>query len=356
MLSDPDRLIRWVMRAAIGERDPMPEPDAWLEGIASLRRNRLTPLAALLIASELERLPDPVQREFRQSVARARYANLRVLEAYRRLVPALNRSTIPWIILKGMPLACRLYPDPVCRPARDIDLLVLPHARAEVERLLLDLGYGRAPSGLTDYHVTYRRAASGSDDLVELHWAIEAPSDGAPATDALLAARVPCETPAGVVWVAAAAPERDLLVRHYVRHSGWQAILLLDLLLHVGEDVLRHPLGAAPADDARRLGLPQRLQGPADWRLLPLRRWLARHPFAGRRLRRRAGTFRTLLALRATWGSWLTALREHLWPTRPSVRWERLAGSTLGRWYWRPWRLLTLGRWGQPTRHTGQGR
>ncbi|MGE0353065.1 MAG: nucleotidyltransferase family protein [Gemmatimonadales bacterium] len=356
MLSDPDRLIRWVMRAAIGERDPLPEPDAWLAGIESLRGNRLTPLAALLLGPGLERLPESVQRELRQTVARARYANLRILEQYQRLVPALNRSSIPWIILKGMPLACRLYPDPVCRPARDIDLLAPPYARAEVERLLLDLGYSRAPSGLTDYHVTYRRTVGRTDDLVELHWAIESPSARAPATEALLAARQPCETPAGAVWVAATAPERDLLVRHYVRHSGWQAILLLDLLLHVGEDVLYHPLGAVPADDARRLGLPHRVSGPADWRLRPLRRWLARHPFAGRRLRRRAGTFRTLLALRATRGSWLTALREHLWPTRPSERWERLAGSTLGRWYWRPWRLLTFGRWGQPGRHPGGGR
>ncbi|WDE07909.1 nucleotidyltransferase family protein [Thalassomonas viridans] len=59
----------------------------------------------------------------------------------KRILKAFRQREIQIMPFKGIELACHLYPDNGSRPMADIDLYVLPEQRAEVCRLIEQLGY-----------------------------------------------------------------------------------------------------------------------------------------------------------------------------------------------------------------------
>ncbi|MGH7657378.1 MAG: hypothetical protein ACREL6_04020, partial [Gemmatimonadales bacterium] len=123
------------------------------------------------------------------------------------------------------------------------------------------------------------------------------------------------------VWIPGTPDERDLLTRHYVRLAGRQAILLLDLLLHLNGEVMAHPSGAVVADDLERLGLDPSVTGPSEWQLKPLRRWMSARTFAERRRAPTPIAARLALpALPVTWMDTARRLRE-VGLTRRRPRW-----------------------------------
>lgn len=76
-------------------------------------------------------------------------------------------------LLKGIWLSHAVYPEPHLRPMRDVDVMVEPDAVAEVEQVLLGLGYSPAPgcdpAEYRDHHhaVPYRHPATAV--CVEVH-------------------------------------------------------------------------------------------------------------------------------------------------------------------------------------------
>ena len=64
----------------------------------------------------------------------------------RRLATSLDVRETPFLVLKGLPLAQRLYGDPFVREAVDIDLLVAPESFAQARQAVLAAGFRRAKS------------------------------------------------------------------------------------------------------------------------------------------------------------------------------------------------------------------
>jgi hypothetical protein len=143
------------------------------------------------------------------------------------------------------------------------------------------------------------------------------------------------------VWIPDEAMERDLLVRHFARHAGLQAILHLDLLLILGEGQYDHPLGAFVRDDLARLGLPSVITGPDRWRHAPPRRWMAARSFAQRREIGSPAVYQLVsaLALARTSAGAIREILRYLWPSSPSQHWRGEAGTW---WGGRTWRLRRL--------------
>lgn len=341
-----DAVLRWVVHRALGHEGPGPLADAdWVAALPALSHNRLSPLAAHFLGAGLATLPDQVQHTLRGDQERAIIATRFLGRQLLEVSETFAGCDFPWLVLKGLPLAARLYPDPACRPCRDLDLLVPLEHRPGAEARLTGLGYQRAPGATTYHHRWIRPGPRDWTDIVELHWQAGPEGRGAPAAEHLFTTRVRRVTPWGEVWTPAPDLERELLIRHWIRHAGWQLILLLDILLHLGDSAPAvHPLGAPLADDQRRLGLSPRIGGPSSLALLPLRRWLANHNFAERRLSRRPVRFSAALAEKVSAREWRSLVAGLLWPAVPSPRWAGLARSGLGRQTWRWYRLLTLGR------------
>ncbi len=83
---------------------------------------------------------------------------------------------MPVIPLKGLALAETLYPDPVLRPSRDVDLLVHPDTVLTVDELLQGRGYRRLADGHSwRFDLAYDRATlyEGPGGVhVDLHWSL----------------------------------------------------------------------------------------------------------------------------------------------------------------------------------------
>ncbi len=67
--------------------------------------------------------------------------HIRRREELRGILSAFERAGVPALVLKGMALACLVYPDPSLRPMLDIDLLVPAGALDEARGILRGLGF-----------------------------------------------------------------------------------------------------------------------------------------------------------------------------------------------------------------------
>lgn len=341
-------VIRWVVHTALGRRPPRPPaPDRWAAAIGELEASRLGPLAAHLLGPDLDALPLATRLELRATTERSRAMVGRTTAQLVELAPLLDRADLSWVVLKGVPLGRRLYPTPVCRPARDVDLLVADGDLERAGRILRDLGYlasGRFDRSMA--HGQYRRRRDQEwEDLVELHWSATIPDFGGSSTEAMLGGRTRTDLDGFTVWVPTPEAERDLLLRHFVKHSSAYGILLLDLLLILRGEPYSHPLGQVVGDDLLRLGLGKTITGPSSLRFYPLRRWLTSRTFADRGRNRLPALVMVPLAMAepGTLLSWMW--RQVLWPRYPSERWQPVAATRLGRYTWRLRRLL---RWRVP--------
>ena len=152
------------------------------------------------------------------------------------------------------------------------------------------------------------------------------------------------ESEGGRIWIPSAEVEVDLLIRHYLRHAGDQAILLLDILLLLNGQPLTHPLGSLVGDDLSRLGLERTVNGPARWSHAILRRWMGQRSFEQRRSERHAGLMGVPLALSRSPLVAVKELTRVVWPHRPTPRWVQSSKTSTGRYTWRLRRLARFGR------------
>ena len=121
---------------------------AGLDGIAALAaRHRVR---GLLVRGASRRQEDgaggplaalaaKLRRTYAPSLALQRA--LKQLSSLQRLALSLRERETPFLVLKGLPLAQRLYGDPFVREAADIDLLVAPESFAKSREAVLAAGF-----------------------------------------------------------------------------------------------------------------------------------------------------------------------------------------------------------------------
>lgn len=338
-------VLGWLLRRALGTRDErVPDVAEWDVSLPDLGLSRCLSLAAHFV--RVDRIP--VSRSARlalvASQSQAEAAVARNRQQLLELAPRLEAGGRPWLVLKGFPLASRLYPSPACRPSGDVDLLIDRSDIRVGDSVLIEAGYvASEPLDVSFHHRRYDRSGTVGRETVELHWASDPPSFAAPPTSLILQGRRRFDSDGVQVWIPGEGMEIDLLIRHFARHAGLQAILHLDLLLMAGEETHTHPLGALVRDDLARLGLPLRIDGPDRWRLGPLRSWMAVRNFAQRREIGAPAVYQAVTALalsRSPMGASREILR-YLWPRTPSSQWRAEAAT---RWGGLTWRLRRLRR------------
>ena len=336
--------LAWTLHTAMGESlEPPIDGAAWQAAWAALVASRLPSLAAHLMGSRLASLPHEIRFLFEAWSLDAEATADRSAAQLGEVAGVLEETGALWVALKSWPLAARLYPTPACRPSCDLDLLVLPETMASIAIGLGKIGYiptGQAHSN----HQRYERPGGSGSDAIELHQAAGPPEFGGPPTRAILDSRQPFESTVGTVWVPEAGVERDLLIRHYLRHGGCQAILLLDLLLHLRGERYSHPLGAFIGDDLVRLGFPRTIDGPRRPRHIVLRRWMAGKDYETRRSSRHGSMVGVPLALSRSPLTMIQALARVVWPRHPTPRWRDPHDPSKGTVLWRLRRLASLGR------------
>jgi len=130
--------------------EPVPAA-AWL---AIIERARREGVIAFLAAT---RLDCPERDSIRRAAAAAHLARLRLVRRVREILDPLDR---PWVLLKGIDLATRLYDAPPDRPSGDCDIMVLPEDR----RLFSDQ-FGAAGFSPSDHHLELHTGREGQVDL-----------------------------------------------------------------------------------------------------------------------------------------------------------------------------------------------
>lgn len=151
----------------------------WTAFLAQVERHRIPGLAHRALGSH-----PAVPASTRTALARAAqtnaFANLRSVAILSRIADAFRAASVPFAVLKGLPLSQLVYRDAALRHSRDIDLLVAASDTFRAEAALLQLGLHRSSPQAA---VTARQqkqwlrvrkhfeyGQDGSPIAVELHW------------------------------------------------------------------------------------------------------------------------------------------------------------------------------------------
>lgn len=183
--------------------------------------------------------PPEVVRALR---AQARNAAAHAMRLHKLLLDALalldQRGVAP-VLMKGWGFGERYWPDPLWRPASDVDLLVEPEALEGVERVMGALGLSRfSDPGEDDvfehhHHLSFH----GPRGLVEVHFRLLAGFGGAKLGDAAVFARCR-EATVERFRVRYLAPEDELvyMAAHAAQHLFLRVSWLYDLKLLVAKE------------------------------------------------------------------------------------------------------------------------
>lgn len=168
-MSAPTKDLFRLLSAADDEPVQLDDPIALMEhaathGLSGVVQHRLT--------TRGEQLPTQVQHKL---VAQARGIAGQALKLRMLLTRTLRTlagdGVVP-VVLKGFPLAARIYPDALQRPSTDVDIFVRPTALPATERAMKALGLRAQDEPSREYflqhhhHVTF----SGQSGMVEVHF------------------------------------------------------------------------------------------------------------------------------------------------------------------------------------------
>ena len=134
-------VLRWVVTRTLGDHSvPLPPPELWGRSLDDLLANRVGALAAHLQGPDRATQFDATRMVLANATARSALVASRTRAQLRELADRFDSAGIPWVVLKGLPLAERLYPTAVCRPGRVVDLLVPLPAWSDAEAVFQSLG------------------------------------------------------------------------------------------------------------------------------------------------------------------------------------------------------------------------
>lgn len=124
-------------------------PD-WAAVLAGARRHAVAPLLLEGLQKSGAAVPDAVIEELRAEALAAARHSLAQAAALTRLCRRFNELGLRVLVLKGVPLAQRLYGNPGLRGAKDIDLLVDPADAAAAAAMLRETGHRLIAAFLPD--------------------------------------------------------------------------------------------------------------------------------------------------------------------------------------------------------------
>ena len=98
----------------------------WDRFLRSASENRVSPLLYLNLAKgqHSRNIPGPVMEQLRTEYVGSRARNMNIFHQFGEMAQALRTAGVPFIPLKGIDLAGRIYTDVGVRPMSDIDLFV----------------------------------------------------------------------------------------------------------------------------------------------------------------------------------------------------------------------------------------
>lgn len=155
------------------------EEQAMLAALA-IHRHRVAPF--LFRTTDAARIPQNIRSAFETASTAAMFACLAQKHETVRLVDLLEAAGCAPVVLKGWPLAERLYPSAAARQSKDIDLLVQPGEVRPALDCLTRAGYGPEPGHEARFALAQRTAPAlltetndialrhPSGQMVELHW------------------------------------------------------------------------------------------------------------------------------------------------------------------------------------------
>ena len=138
--------------------------------------NRLLPL--LFREAEKAKLIDPEMGRLRGVYRYHWCRNQLLLTELRRIISALNSTSIEVILLKGAAMIQQYYGDPALRPMSDLDIMVRPEKFEETSKKLCELGYvqrfaadfEKIRSGRLTHAIEFTRTVHGQRCEIDLHW------------------------------------------------------------------------------------------------------------------------------------------------------------------------------------------
>ncbi len=156
----------------------------WGAVIASAEWHRLLPLLHFQLRQHgwLGKVPKPVCDRLKQASLQAAMAHLSHVARLREIASAFGDRGISYIVLKGVPLAESLYPEPALRPSSDVDVMVEPSNLLQAGQVLESLGcahpWGRdVQAAFRRYHHHLAPYVHERDGVIaELHWDVLSPS------------------------------------------------------------------------------------------------------------------------------------------------------------------------------------
>ena len=163
----------WLSRGAAHDAAGWGDWNAILE---AARRERLLALSWMHGGAVIRELAAPgVVTSWRAEVLR----DLDRGEAQRsllgQLLERLHAAGIAAVVLKGAPLAQRLYGDPSARPSMDIDLYIPAEARDMARTQIEALGWACVNGG-GPWEESFHRTSGGHHQLLEVHsWLLDDP-------------------------------------------------------------------------------------------------------------------------------------------------------------------------------------
>lgn len=132
-------LAGWLQTHTLQKQDAL-----WLhgQGLAPYTYNRLTQLELM------ELVPPEGQKVLHKSYRGNALYDAAHFEIVTHTLGALNRSGIDSILMKGVDLAHRVYPNPRCRPMSDVDLWVRSEQIPQALQILQQSGFTLVDEGM----------------------------------------------------------------------------------------------------------------------------------------------------------------------------------------------------------------
>jgi hypothetical protein len=173
----PDETGRALLRAALAKDADFPA--AWVEArkvfrveTATLGHQRLLPLLyQRMVDAELN---DPWRERFKGVYRNAWVVNQRVFKLAREAAAILDRAGLPFLAIKGLPLAHEWYENPTHRPMEDCDLLVREADAGRAIAAFLQAGWRTSHGGRwwDTLHQVRHSVDLTPDGLthLDLHW------------------------------------------------------------------------------------------------------------------------------------------------------------------------------------------
>jgi hypothetical protein len=150
LLFEPQKARRFLSDHKTGTAPSRPVPD-WPRLVESAQQEGVSAILFHNITSH--RLEDLVPQDCCRALSNQYYANLKrnlsIIGALREVLATFKEAGMPCIVLKGIALAERVYPNIAMRGMSDVDILVRKADLFKVDEHLSSLGYAPRDSSAT---------------------------------------------------------------------------------------------------------------------------------------------------------------------------------------------------------------